>query len=181
MKQIISEKWAKKQNLQWHKDNILFFLLAHIDRWPAAWAKDLSSEVCFRSISSFGDPQYLSRTSPHSIQFTWNSRIWNFEFRKTLRNLWNFVSCKRFRPVVQNWMFLVSQETPKDAQECDLGLGKFVGYFHVFPSSYLRRRKGPALPKRDQQKMQQKSLYIFQTHEDARGPHLINFPHLLLW
>ena len=45
------------------------------------------------------------------------------------------------------------KETAKDAQECDLGLCKFVGYFHVFPSSYLRRRKG----------------------------HAINFPHLLLW
>jgi len=73
------------------------------------------------------------------------------------------------------------QETPKDAQEYDLGLCKFVGYFHVFPSSYLRRRKGPAVPKRYQQKMHRKSLYIFQTHKDARGPHVINFPHLLLW
>jgi len=45
------------------------------------------------------------------------------------------------------------KKTRKDAQECDLGLCKFVGYFHVFPSSYLRRRKG----------------------------HAINFPHLLLW
>jgi len=53
------------------------------------------------------------------------------------------------------------KETPKDAQGCDPGLCKFVGYFHVFPSSYLRRRKGPAVPKRDQQKMHQKSLYIF--------------------
>jgi len=31
------------------------------------------------------------------------------------------------------------KETPKDAQECDLGLCKFVGHFHVFPHSYLRR------------------------------------------
>ena len=72
------------------------------------------------------------------------------------------------------------KETPKDAQECHLGLCKFVGYFHVFPSSYLPRRKGPAVPKRDQQKMHRKSLYIFQTHGDERGPHVINFPHLLL-
>ena len=72
------------------------------------------------------------------------------------------------------------KETPKDTQVCDLGLCKFVGYFHVFSSSYLRRRRGPAVPKRDQQKMHRKSLYIFQTHEDARGPHMINFPHLLL-
>jgi len=73
------------------------------------------------------------------------------------------------------------KETPKNAQECDVGLCKFVGYFLVFPSSYLRRRKGPAVPKRDQQKMHRKSLYIFQTHEDARGMHVINFPHLLVW
>ena len=36
------------------------------------------------------------------MQCAWNSRIWNFEFRKTLlplRNLWNFAPCKRFRPV----------------------------------------------------------------------------------
>jgi len=73
------------------------------------------------------------------------------------------------------------KKTPKDAQECDLGLCKFVGYFDIFPSSYLRGRKGPVVPKRDHQKMYRKSLYIFQTHEDARGPHVINFPHLLLW
>jgi len=36
------------------------------------------------------------------------------------------------------------KETPKDAQECDLGLCEFVGYFHVFPSSHLRRRNGLA-------------------------------------
>ena len=44
-------------------------------------------------------------------------------------------------------------------QECDLGLCEFVGYFHVFPSSYLRLHKGPAVPKRHQQKMNRKSLY----------------------
>jgi len=62
------------------------------------------------------------------------------------------------------------KETPKDTQEYDLGLCKFVGYFRVFPFSYLRRCKGPAVLKRDQQKMHRKSLYIFQTHENARGP-----------
>ena len=39
------------------------------------------------------------------MQCAWNSRIWNFEFRKTLlplRNLWNFDPCKRFRPVQKN-------------------------------------------------------------------------------
>ena len=81
---------------------LLFFSLAHINSSPAAWAKDLSSEDCFRSITWFGDTHYLSTTSPHSIQCAWNSRIWNFGFRKILlpvRNLWNFAPCKRFRPV----------------------------------------------------------------------------------
>ena len=71
------------------------------------------------------------------------------------------------------------KKTPKDAQECEPGLCKFVGFFHIFPSSYLRRCKGLTVPKRDHQKMHRKSLYTFQTHEDARGPHVINFPHLL--
>ena len=65
---------------------------------PAAWVQDMEFEACFRSIASFGDPHYLSRTSPHSIHCAWNCRIWNFEFKKkTLlprRNLWNFVSCR---------------------------------------------------------------------------------------
>jgi len=98
----IPENLANKSNLLRHKVDIWFFLLAYFYCSPAAWAKDLSSEACFRSIASFRDPHYLSRTSPHSIQCAWNSRIWNFEFRKTLlpqRNLWNFAPCKRFRPV----------------------------------------------------------------------------------
>jgi len=59
----------------------------------------------------FGDPHYLSRTSPHSTQCAWNSRIWNFEFWKTLlplRNLWNFVPCQRFRPLLYNWCLLLT-------------------------------------------------------------------------
>jgi hypothetical protein len=34
----------------------------------------------------------------------WNSRIWNFEFRKKLlplRNVWKFAPCKRLRPVMR--------------------------------------------------------------------------------
>ena len=31
--------------------------------------------------------------------------------------------------------FLWVKETPKDAQECDLGFCKFVGYFHVHPKT----------------------------------------------
>jgi len=98
----IPKKLANKQNVSRHKVDIIFFLLACIYSSPAAWIKDLSFEACSRSISWFGDPHYLSRTSPYSIQRAWNSRIWNFEFRKTLlplRNLWKFAPCKRFRPV----------------------------------------------------------------------------------
>jgi len=87
----------------------------------------------------------------------------------------------QFDPPCKTACFWWVKETPKDAQECDLGLCKFVGYFHVFPSSYLRRCKELAVPKRDQQKMHRQSLYIFQTQEDAREPHVIKFPHLLLW
>ena len=99
----IPEKLANKQNLSRCKVDIWFFLLAYIYSSPAAWAKDLWFEACFRSIASFGDTHYLSRTSPHSIQCAWNPRIGNFEFRKTLlplRNLWDFAPCKRFRPVL---------------------------------------------------------------------------------
>ena len=45
------------------------------------------------------------------------------------------------------------KEASKDAHVCDPGLCKFVEYFHVFPMSCLRRRKGPAVPERDLQKM----------------------------
>jgi len=78
-------------------------------------------------------------------------------------------------------MFLVGQGDTKRCARCDLGLYKFVGYFHVFPSSYLRRLKGPTVPKRDKQKMHRKLMHIFQTHEDERGPYMIIFPLLLLW
>jgi len=95
----IPGKLANKSNPSRHKVEIWFFLSARIYSSPAAWAKDLSSDACFRSIASFGDPHYLSRTAPHSIQCAQNSRSWNFEFRKTLlplRNLWNL---KRVTPV----------------------------------------------------------------------------------
>ena len=101
----IPENLANKYNLSRHKFDIKCVLSACIYSSLAAWAKDLSCEVCFRSIAWFGDPHYLSRTSPHSIQCAWNSRIWNFEFRKTLlplRNLWIFAPCMRFRPVFLN-------------------------------------------------------------------------------
>ena len=39
-------------------------------------------------------------------------------------------------------------------------------YFHVFPTSYLRRRKGPAAPERDLQKMDRVKLAL-PTPKDA--------------
>jgi len=97
-------KYQKKFQKHWLINQIYqdIKLILYIYSSPAAWAKDLSSQACFRSIASFGDPHCLLRTSPHSIQCAWNSRIWNFEFRKTLlplRNLWNFAPGKWFRPV----------------------------------------------------------------------------------
>ena len=44
-------------------------------------------------------------------------------------------------------------KTSKDGHVYDLGLCKFVEYFHVFPKDYFRRRKGSALPERDLQNM----------------------------
>jgi len=45
---------------------------------------------------------------------------------------------------LQNRMFLGGQRDIKRWDVYDLWLCKFVEYFHVFPMSYLRRRKGPA-------------------------------------
>ena len=78
--------------------NIQILLLACFYSSPAAWAKDFLFDTCFRIIASFGDPQYLPRTSPQSA---WISRIWSFEFRKTLlprRNLSNIVPCRGLDP-----------------------------------------------------------------------------------
>ena len=61
------------------------------------------------------------------------------------------------------------KETPKDTQECHLGLCKFVGYFHVCPSSYLQRSKGPAVPKRESKRCTENRCTSFKptrTHVD---------------
>jgi len=55
-------------------------------------------------------------------------------------------------PYKTAWFWGVN-ETSKDGHGSDLGLCKFVEYFHVFPTIYLRRRKGPAVPERDLQNM----------------------------
>jgi len=67
----------------------------------------------------------------------------------------------------------------KEGNESDLVLCKFVEYFHVFPTSYLRHRKGPAVPKETCKRwMGRKSLgvTVFQTHDNARDPPFRTFP-----
>jgi len=59
-------------------------------------------------------------------------------------------------------------ETSKDGHVYDLGLCKFVVYFHVFPTSESRRRKGPAVP-RDLQNMDREKIdwrHILLNHDD---------------
>jgi len=61
------------------------------------------------------------------------------------------------------------KETPKDAQECDLGSCKFVGYFHVSPSSYVRSSKGLQCPKETSKKYNENRCASFKptrTHVD---------------
>jgi len=65
-------------------------------------------------------------------------------------------------------------ETSKDGHVYDLRLCKFVENFHVFSTSYLRRRKGPAVPERDLQNMDGEKIdwrQFFQT----TMTHVINF------
>ena len=79
-------------------------------------------------------------------------------------------------------------ETSKDGPVNDLGLCKFVEKLHVFPTSYLRRCKGPALPERDLQNTDGEKInwrhflskinwrHILSNHDDAR-----DFSHLSQW
>ena len=45
---------------------------------PASWIQGPSFSVCFKSVASFCHPQFLSRTSPLSINCARNSRIRHF-------------------------------------------------------------------------------------------------------
>jgi len=74
-------------------------------------------------------------------------------------------------------------ETSKDGHVYDLGLCKFVEYFHVFPTSYLRRRKGLAVPERDLQNMDGEKIASFPVvkQENVEGnTGCIGFPHLFI-
>ena len=86
-------------------------------------------------------------------------KIWNSHFQN-------------FKKI--NLIILANRSNRSNRQKSLNRLDRLIG-------QRINSRKGPAVPKRHQQKMYRKSLYIFQTHEDARGPYVINFPHLLLW
>jgi len=75
---------------------------------------------------------------------------------------------KRWHNCMSLWE---AKETSKDGQVCDLGLRKFVEYFHVFPTSYLRRCKGPAVRKETCKRWKGRKMLcdtFFRTHDDAR-------------
>ena len=80
----------------------------------------------------------------------------------------------RFDEPYKTARFCGVNETSKDGHGYDLGLCKFVEYLHVFPTSYLRRRKGPKVPERDLQNMDGEKIdwcTFFQT----TITHVINF------
>ena len=59
----------------------------------------------------------------------------------------------RFDEPYRTACFWGVNETSKDGHVYDLGLCKFVEYFHVFPTNESRLRKEPAVPERDLQNM----------------------------
>jgi len=85
----------------------------------------------------------------------------------------------RFDEPYKTACFWGVSETSKDGHVYDLGLCKFVEYFHVFPTSYLRRRKGPAVPERDLQNMDGEKIdwrHILSNKDDARDQLFRIFP-----
>jgi len=82
----------------------------------------------------------------------------------------------RFDEPYKTACFWGVNETSKDGQ----GLCKFVDYFHVFPTSYLRHWKGPAVPERDLQIMDRRKS-IDNTFFQTTMTHVSNFFHLSQW
>ena len=77
----------------------------------------------------------------------------------------------RFKKQKQVPLFREKKRTWIDAHECDLGLGKLMEHFHFLSGKWLRRRKGPAVPERDLQKMDGRKIALghgLSNHEDAR-------------
>jgi len=100
--QSIPGNLAIIKNVSRLKVDIYILLLARVYSSPAAWAKDLSFDTCFRSTASFGNPHYLRKTSPHSIHTAWNSRILKFWVQKNTfatETSLKFCFVQRFRPV----------------------------------------------------------------------------------
>ena len=87
---------------------------------------------------------------------------------------------RRFDEPYKTACFWRVNETSKDGHVHDLGLLRtFVEYFHVFPTSQLRCRKGPAGPERDQQNMDGEKIdwrHILSNHDDARDQICRIFP-----
>jgi len=78
-------------------------------------------------------------------------------------------------------MFLGGQGDMKRRESDELRWCKFVEYLHVFPTGYLRRRKGPAVPKETCKRwVGRKSLgdIFFQNHDDARHHLFGSFPSI---
>jgi len=85
----------------------------------------------------------------------------------------------RFDELYKTACFWRVNQTSKDGPVYDLGLCKFVEYFHVFPTSQLRRRKGPAVPERDLQNVDGEKIdwrIILSNHDDARDHLFLIFP-----
>jgi len=85
----------------------------------------------------------------------------------------------RFDEPYKTACFWGVDETSKDVPVYDLGLCEFVEYFHVFPTIYWRRRKGPAEPERDLQNMDGEKMdwrHILSNHDDARDQLFPFFP-----
>jgi len=85
----------------------------------------------------------------------------------------------RFDEPYKSACFWGVNETSKDGHVYDLGLCKFVEYFQVFPTTYLRCCKGPAVPERDLQNMDGKKIdwrHILSDHDDARDQLFRIFP-----
>jgi len=85
----------------------------------------------------------------------------------------------RFDEPYKTACFWGVNETSKDGHVYDLGSCKFVEYFHVFPTNYLRRRKGPAVPERNLQNMDGEKFdwrHILSNHDDARDQLFASFP-----
>ena len=80
------------------------------------------------------------------------------ETSETVHSIETCHKVTRFDEPYKTACFWWVNETSKDGHVYDLGLCKFVEYLHVFPTSESRRRKGPAVPERDLQNMDEEKI-----------------------